>query len=163
MRACGIATPPPVPVDPNSSRLRISAAIRSGGKSRLAAARRDSSCSKRALSDARMSMRVSLGERNALIPMGAPVAKQRQARSMQILLRRPEPVADPGFRQYVLRPLGIGLDLLPQLPHIDAQVLRVGEIVPQFAEQEFVRQHLAGVLHQYAQKVVLLGREFHVL
>jgi hypothetical protein len=109
---------------------RESAAIRSEGKSRLAAARRDNSCNKRALSDARRSMRVSLGERNALIPMGAPMAKQRQARSMQLLLRRPQPVADPGFRQYVLRPFGISFDLLPQLPHIDPQVLRVGETVP---------------------------------
>ena len=28
-----------------------------------------------------------------------------------------------------MRPLRIGLDLLPQLPHVDAQVLRVGQVV----------------------------------
>src|SRR5262245_33231142 len=127
MRACGIATPPPGPVDAHSSRLRISAAILPGGNSSLAAARWDTSWSTRVVSAARMPVTVSRGERNALTPMGAPVAKQRQARSMQLLLRRPQPIADPGLRQYVMRPLGIGLDLLPQLPHIDPQVLRVGE------------------------------------
>jgi hypothetical protein len=32
-----------------------------------------------------------------------------------------------------MRALGIGFDLLPQLPNIDAQILRVGEIAPQLA------------------------------
>ena len=63
----------------------------------------------------------------------------------------------------VLRALGIGFDLLPQLPHIDPQILRIGQIIPQLAEQELVGQHLAGVLHEHAQQVVFLGRELHLL
>src|SRR4029450_789719 len=156
MRACGSATPPPVPVDPNSSRLRISAAIRSGAKSSVAAARRASSRNQRALSDPRTSTRVSLGERNSLMSISAPVANQLQERSLQLLLRRPQTIANPGFRQFVLRTLGIGFDLLPELPHIDPQVLGIREIIPQLAEQEFMSQHLARMLHQYTQKIVLL-------
>ena len=41
---------------------------------------------------------------------------------------------DAGLRQNIVRALGIGFDLLPELPDIDAQVLCVGEVVPQFAE-----------------------------
>ena len=55
-----------------------------GRQIELAAARRDNSCNKRALSDVRMLMRVSLGERNALMPMAAPVvanAKRAQCSS----------------------------------------------------------------------------------
>src|SRR5258708_26361720 len=129
MRAWGIATPPPVPVDPSSSRLRISAEIGSGAKPRLWAARRASSCNNRVLSDARTSMRTSLGERNSLISMG-PRWKQLQERSLQLVFRRPQAVTDPGFRQDVLRTLGICFDFLSQLPHIDPQVLRVREIIP---------------------------------
>jgi len=49
-------------------------------------------------------------------------------------VRRPQPVADAGLRQNIVRALGIGFDLLPELADIDAQVLCVGEVVPQFAE-----------------------------
>src|SRR5262245_11982395 len=148
MRAWGIATPPPVPVDPSSSRLRISAEIRSGAKSRAVAARRASCCNKRVLSDARMSTCVSAGERNFLMSIGG--AAERQP-SLQLMLRRAQTIADAGFRQDILRALGIGFDLLSQLPHLDPQGLRIGEIVPQLAEQEFVGEHLAGMLHQHAQ------------
>jgi hypothetical protein len=50
------------------------------------------------------------------------------------LVRRPQPIADAGLRQNTVRALGIGFDLLPELTYIDAQVLCVGEVVPQFAE-----------------------------
>src|SRR5450755_1350571 len=43
IRACGIATPPPIPVDPNSSRLRISAVIFAASTLRTDAARRQRS------------------------------------------------------------------------------------------------------------------------
>jgi len=49
-----------------------------------------------------------------------------------------QPVTDSGFGENVMRALGIGLDLLPKLPDIDAQILRVSEIAPQLAQQEFV-------------------------
>jgi hypothetical protein len=59
-----------------------------------------------------------------------------------------QPIPDAGFRQNVLRPLRIGLNLLPKLPHIDPHILRVCQIIPQFAEQEFVSEHFTGVLDQ---------------
>ena len=52
---------------------------------------------------------------------------------LALLIRRAQPIADAGFGQDVLRPLGIGLDLLPELAHIDPQILRVGQLVPQLA------------------------------
>src|SRR5262245_12767185 len=78
-------------------------------------------------------------------------------------IRRPQAIADPRLRQDILRTFRIGLDLLPQLPDVHPQILSVGQIVPQLAEQKLVGEHLAGVLHQNAQKLVLLGRQFHVL
>ena len=62
-----------------------------------------------------------------------------------------------------MRALWIGFDLLPELPHIDTQVLGVGESIPQLTEQKFMGQHLARMLHQYAQQIVLLGRQLHFL
>jgi hypothetical protein len=62
-----------------------------------------------------------------------------------------------------MRALGIGLDLLPKLPDIDTQILRVSEIAPQLAQQKFVRKHLAGVLHQHAQQFVFFGRKLDLL
>ena len=45
-------------------------------------------------------------------------------------VRRAQPVADAGLGEHVVRAFGIGLDLLSQLAHIDAQILRIGQIVP---------------------------------
>jgi hypothetical protein len=50
------------------------------------------------------------------------------ARSRSI--RRAQPIADPGFGQDVFRLLDVILDLLPQLPDVHSQVLRVSQIVP---------------------------------
>ena len=58
---------------------------------------------------------------------------------------------------------GIGLDLLPELAHVDAQILCVGQLIPQFAEKELVSQHFTGMLHQHAQEIVFLRRQLHVL
>ena len=77
----------------------------------------------------------------------------------QLSYRRAQPIADPGFGEDVLRLLGIGFDLLPQLPHVDAKILGVGQIVPQLAEQEFMGEDLAGMLDQHAQEVVFLWRQ----
>src|SRR3954469_24588669 len=51
-------------------------------------------------------------------------------------IRRAQPVADAGLGQHELRTLRVGLDLLPELAHIDAQILRVGQFVPQLLQQE---------------------------
>ena len=77
-------------------------------------------------------------------------------------VRLPPPIADFWFLREMVRTLRIGLYLLPELPHVNAQVLRIGQIVPQLCEQEFVGEHLAGVLHEHAQQVILLGRELHL-
>src|ERR1700738_5004622 len=39
---------------------------------------------------------------------------------------RAQAIADSGFGEDVLRALRVGFDLLSELPHIDAQILRVG-------------------------------------
>jgi len=62
-----------------------------------------------------------------------------------------------------LRTFRVGFDLLPELAHIDPQILRIGQFVPQLLEQEAVGQHLAGMLHQHAQQLVFLRREFYLL
>ena len=46
------------------------------------------------------------------------------------LIRRAQPVADAGFGQYELRTLRIGLDLLPELAHVNPQILRIRQLVP---------------------------------
>src|SRR5271157_827477 len=74
-----------------------------------------------------------------------------------------QPISDPCLRENVLRPLGIGFDFLAKLPHIDSQILRIGRLVPQLSEQEFVSEYLPCMLHQHAQKLVLLGRKLYIL
>ena len=77
-------------------------------------------------------------------------------------LRRAQPVANAGFGEDILRTLGIGFDLLPELADIDPQILGVGQIIPKLAEQKFMREHFAGVLHQNAQQIVFLRRKFYL-
>ena len=50
------------------------------------------------------------------------------------LIRRAQPIADAGLGQHIVRTFGIGLDLLPELTHIDPQILRIGQLVPQFLQ-----------------------------
>src|ERR1700752_1248446 len=71
-----------------------------------------------------------------------------------------QPVTDSGFCEDVMRALGIGFDLLPKLADIDAQILRVGEIAPQLAQQEFVGKNLAGMLHKHTKQFVFFWRKF---
>jgi hypothetical protein len=63
----------------------------------------------------------------------------------------------------VLWTFSIGLNLLSELSHVDSEILSVCTFVPQFSEQEPVGEHLASMLHEHAQKLVLLGRQLHVL
>src|SRR5579871_1012412 len=90
----------------------------------------------------------------------------RSARWFQVrepcaeLIRRPQAIADAGLGQYELRPLRIDLDLLAELADIDPQILRIGQLVPELLEQEAMGQHLAGVLHQDAQELIFLRRQF---
>jgi hypothetical protein len=62
-----------------------------------------------------------------------PVAGNQSRRQMKVpgrLIRSPQAIADAGFGQHELRALRIGLDLLPELAHIDPQILRVGQLIP---------------------------------
>src|SRR5271169_1029632 len=43
-----------------------------------------------------------------------------------------QPIANAGLGQDVFGLFGIGLDLLPQLTHVHAEILGVGQTVPQF-------------------------------
>src|SRR5262245_60584424 len=65
------------------------------------------------------------------------------------LIRRPQAVANANLGHDVVLLRGIGLHFLPQLSHVDAKVLGVGRLLPQLVQQEFVRQHLAGVEHLF--------------
>ena len=76
-----------------------------------------------------------------------------------LLIGRAQAIADAGLGQHELWPLGIDLDLLAQLTDIDAQILRIRQLVPQLLEQEAMGQHLAGVLHQHPQQLIFLGRQ----
>jgi hypothetical protein len=55
-------------------------------------------------------------------------------RSWLLLIRRAQAIANAGLGQHELRPLRIGLYLLAELADIDAQILRVGEFVPQLLQ-----------------------------
>src|SRR5690242_8224941 len=83
----------------------------------------------------------------------------RNVNSQQSSIRRAQAIADTGLGQEQLRTLGIGLDLLAELADINAQILRVGQLIPQLLQQEAMGQDLAGVLHQHAQQIVLLRRQ----
>jgi hypothetical protein len=73
IRACGIATPEPTPVDPSCSRLMISVEIRDGSTATSNAARVESSLRSTTLSDARTSTMTSFSARKALISIALPM------------------------------------------------------------------------------------------
>jgi len=79
------------------------------------------------------------------------------------LTRRTQPITDSSLRQDELRPLRVFFNFLPELPHVYAQILSVGQVIPQFPKQEFVREHFARMLNQQAQQVVFLGRELDLV
>src|SRR5262245_9648309 len=56
-------------------------------------------------------------------------ARRNAQRAIMFLIRGTQAVADAGLGEDVVRPLVIGLDLLPELAHVHAQILRVREIV----------------------------------
>src|SRR5262249_36746572 len=152
--------------EPSSSRFSISAATISAGSLTAAAARTASSFRRLALSAARTSMATSAAERKSLIFI---LRSRCDGKSRAALVHNPDralrlvggaqAVADAGLGQQILRALGVPLDLASELAHIDPQILRVGRLVPELLQQEPVREHLAGVLHEQAQELVLLWRE----
>src|SRR6476661_7224036 len=84
-------------------------------------------------------------------------------RGWDVSVRRLKPIADAGFRQNVLRPCRVGLYLVPELPDIDAEILRVNACGPKFLEKELMGQNLACVLNQQTQQLILLRRKLHLL
>src|SRR5262245_19350092 len=129
-RACGSATPSPVPVEPNASRFNRAARIASGSSERSVP-----------------TLAASFSRRRRLLAAPSPISTSSAlSTSLMSMLSRlvgcPQPIADAGLGQDVLWPLGIELDLAPELTHIDAQILRVYSRVPELADEELVGQHL---------------------
>src|SRR5215469_5080850 len=72
-------------------------------------------------------------------------------------------VTNPGLSKDISGTLRVRLDLLPELTDIDAQILSVSQIAPEFAQQEFVGEHLAGMLNQHTQQVIFLRGRLDLL
>src|ERR1700710_1199250 len=119
-----------------------------------------SSCNNCRLLEARTSIMTSFGDSRSEIfmvtPGGRITKSMDKVSTERVLIRCTQPVANPGFGQDELRTLRVKLDLLPQLAHIDPEILGVGHFIPQLLQEKPVGQHLAGVLHQHAQQIILL-------
>ena len=76
-----------------------------------------------------------------------------------------KPVADAGFREQMYRLGRIRLQLLPQVPHIDPQIVAVfnGVWSPHLAQQLPLGQHFARVVQQRRQQTKLYRRKVHFL
>jgi hypothetical protein len=138
--------PPPVPVDPRTSRFSSPREMRSAAKLRADAARAANSCSKRVLSGARTLIKASVGNRKSLTSirnakldfLGCGNRKQsRRANGLRVsggrchlLVWRTQTISDPCFRQDVLRTFRMRLDLLPELSNVYTKILRIGQIAP---------------------------------
>ena len=72
-----------------------------------------------------------------------------------------QPIADAEFRHQDAGPGRIFFDLLAQLAHKDAQIMRVLDVLrtPDLFEQMLVGDHVAGVLRQHLEQPVFLRRE----
>jgi hypothetical protein len=67
------------------------------------------------------------------------------------LFAGPEPIADPGLRQDVVRSRWILLELLAELAHIDPEVLHIHPRTPDLLHDHAVGKHLASVDDEQAQ------------
>ncbi len=107
--------------------------------------------------------------------LGAVVARRRGAESLGLRTsgargtrppRRPlelEAIADAGFGQDVAGLGGVRFEFLPQVSHVDADIVIALDVTrsPDFAEQVTMRQHLARVAEQQGQEPVFDGRQMH--
>ena len=73
-----------------------------------------------------------------------------------------EPIANSSFGENVLWPLRISFDLLSEVSHMYPKILGVGRVTPKLPYEKFARQHLAGVLNEHTQQVILLRRKFDI-
>ena len=79
-------------------------------------------------------------------------------------LFRGEPTAHARLGEQEARARRIGLELVPQLLHVDAQVMRLVDIerAPCFAQKVPVRQHHAGMPSQASEQVELNRRQVNI-
>jgi hypothetical protein len=87
---------------------------------------------------------------------------QQRSEKPRTSVRGAQPIPDSCVGENVLRSLRVGFNFLAKLPDIDPQVLCVGQLIPQFSEQEFVSKYFPCVLHENAQKFVLLRRKLYI-
>src|SRR4051812_48353282 len=75
-----------------------------------------------------------------------------------------EAVSDSGFSKDHARLGLIGLDLLAELPDVDAQILSVGFMsrAPYGAQNLLMCDHLPGMARKECEKIKLFRRELHV-
>src|SRR5438309_9528746 len=80
------------------------------------------------------------------------------------LLRR-QPVAHSRLGQEIARSCGLALELVAQVRHVDADVVRLLGVrrPPHFTKQLLVRDDLAGVMDERRQALVLDRREADLL
>src|SRR5258706_15916228 len=71
-------------------------------------------------------------------------------------------VADPLLGKDILRLLGARLDLVTQGSNVHAEVLDFTVAAPELAQDEAVRQNLAGMHYEQAEQVVLARRQLHL-
>jgi len=74
-------------------------------------------------------------------------------------LCRHKPVADPRFRQEVLGPVRVGLELLSKVPHADPKVFRVFRVgwSPNIPQELTIRNNLSGICGQNYEQSILDG------
>ena len=78
---------------------------------------------------------------------------------------QPKAVPHAGFGQQESWPGGIGLDLLAELVHVDAEVMAflAGAGAPDFVKELAVGHDLVGVFHQHAEQAVFVGSQMNRL
>src|ERR1700740_1381802 len=113
----------PHPVDPSRSRLTSSGRIRSGCRPTGAPALTANSSNNFGLSVTTRSTATSVKFRKSPTFIAIEL-------TVQTLIGSAQSVADAGFGQDVLWPLGVSLDFLAKLTHINPQILGVGQIIP---------------------------------
>src|SRR5262245_51673455 len=74
-----------------------------------------------------------------------------------------QPIAHSGFRQNVARIRWLGLELSPQLRHMDAQDVRIlGVGSPHLTQEVSMREDLAGIAHENGKQSVLDRRQMQL-
>jgi hypothetical protein len=75
-----------------------------------------------------------------------------------------EAIADPRFREDVMRTRFVGLKFLPQVSNKHSKIFRLLYAVraPNSRQQFSMRKHAAGISCHVDQEIELFGREMHV-